>query len=125
MGATTLWEDFDVDWLKDNPQTLTDLPSDDKKNIHRDYGKYCYKGLRHSLCHGWTSGIYAFLIRTVLGVKPVGNGFEKVEIKPNLLGLKHAEGKIPTPYGDIFVSHRLENGEIISDIVLPEGVERV
>ena len=27
-----------------------------KKDIHGDYGDYCYKGFRHSLCHGWASG---------------------------------------------------------------------
>ena len=124
-GATTLWEDFDVEWLKDNPQSLSDIPQNGVKNIHRDYGKFCYKGLRHSLCHGWTSGVYAFLIRTILGVKPAGEGFDKVEIKPNLLGLEYAEGKIPTPHGDIFVSHRNQNGKVVSEIVLPEGIERV
>lgn len=124
-GATTLWEDFDVDWLKDNPQSLEEVPKIGVKNIHRDYGKFCYKGLRHSLCHGWTSGVYAFLIRTVLGVKPAGDGFGKVEIKPNLLGLERAEGKVPTPYGDIFVSHHTENGKIVSEVVLPEGVKRI
>ncbi len=123
MGATALWEDFNVEWLKDKPQPIDELPTGGVKNIHRDYGDFCYKGLRHSLCHGWTSGVYAYLARTVLGVKPAGEGFKKVTIKPNLAGLSFAEGKIPTPYGEIFVSHRNENGKIVSEIDLPEGVE--
>jgi alpha-L-rhamnosidase len=32
-----------------------------KKDIHDDYGAYCYVGFRHSLCHGWASGPTAFL----------------------------------------------------------------
>ena len=123
LGATSFWEDFDVEWLKDAPQGLEDIPVEGKKNIHKDYGKYCYTGLRHSLCHGWTAGVLAFFTRTVLGVKPIAPGFSKVQIKPNLLGLTEVEGRIPTPQGDICVKHTLKNGEIVSDIKLPQGVE--
>ena len=122
-GATSFWEDFDVEWMEDQPQGLEEIPTKDRKNIHRDYGKYCYTGLRHSLCHGWTAGVLAFFTRTVLGVKPIAPGYSKVQIKPNLLGLTEVEGRIPTPHGDIYVKHMLQNGELVSDIQLPQGVE--
>ncbi len=123
MGATSFWEDFDVDWLKEDPQGVDGVPQKDKKNIHRDYGQFCYQGLRHSLCHGWTAGVLAFFIRTVLGVKPIAPGGKKIQVKPNLLGLTSVEGRVPTPYGDICVKHTLSNGEIVSEIKVPQGVE--
>ena len=123
MGATSFWEDFDVEWLKDNPQGVDGIPEQGKKNIHRDYGQFCYQGLRHSLCHGWTAGVLAFFVRTILGIKPVTPGCKKIQVKPNLLGLTNAEGRVPTLYGEIYVKHTLRNGEIISEIQVPEGVE--
>ena len=125
LGATTFWEDFDIEWLKDNPQTLLDIPNAECKNIHRDYGKYCYKGLRHSLCHGWSAGVIAFFTKVILGVEAVVPGYSKVRITPNLLGLSMAEGTIPTPFGEIYVKHELKNGKLESEIKLPKGVVRV
>ena len=123
MGATSFWEDFDVEWLKDNPQGVDGVPEQDRKNIHRDYGQFCYQGLRHSLCHGWTAGVLAFFVRTILGIKPVVPGCKKIQVKPNLLGLTSVEGCVPTLYGEIYVKHTMQNGEIISEIKAPEGVE--
>lgn len=122
LGATTFWEDFDVEWLKDEPKGLSELPTEEK-NIHRDYGKYCYKGLRHSLCHGWSAGVYAFLTRTVLGVTPVEAGYKKIKVEPYLIGLKEVEGSIPTPQGEIYVKHQEKDGKIISEVKVPSGVE--
>lgn len=59
-GATTFWEDFDIDWC-DNSCRITEYPSLGQKDIHGDFGAYCYKGFRHSLCHGWSSGIIKFI----------------------------------------------------------------
>ena len=55
-----------------------------KKDIHGDYGAYCYTGFRHSLCHGWASGPTSWLSRWVLGVRPLEAGFAAVEIEPHL-----------------------------------------
>lgn len=38
------------------------------KDLHADFGAYCYKGLRHSLSHGWSCGPAHFLSERVLGV---------------------------------------------------------
>ena len=125
LGATTFWEDFDVEWLTDKPQGLDEMPDENRKNIHRDYGKFCYKGLRHSLCHGWASGVYAFFIRTVLGIVPVDIGYKKIKISPHLIGLKSVEGRVPTPYGDIYVKHTLSGGKINTRIKKPNEIEIV
>ena len=58
-GATTFFEDYDIKWA--DGSTRIDEIDKSKKDIHGDYGKYCYKGFRHSLCHGWSSGIIKFI----------------------------------------------------------------
>lgn len=59
-GATTFWEDFDIEWLNGSGR-IDCLPKEGEKDIHGDYGAYCYKGFRHSLCHGWSAGIIQFI----------------------------------------------------------------
>lgn len=59
-GATTFFEDFDIDWAKGSC-CIDKLPADNEKDIHGDFGAYCYKGFRHSLCHGWSAGVIQFI----------------------------------------------------------------
>ena len=59
-GATTFWEDFDMEWVEGSGR-IDAFPAENQKDIHGDYGNYCYKGFRHSLCHGWSSGVIAFM----------------------------------------------------------------
>ena len=58
-GATTFWEDFHMDWLEGSGRI--DEIDDTKKDLHGDYGAYCYVGFRHSLCHGWSAGVAKFI----------------------------------------------------------------
>ena len=60
-GATTFWEDFDLDWVPGSGR-IDAFPREGEKDIHGDYGGYCYRGFRHSLCHGWSAGILAFMM---------------------------------------------------------------
>ena len=79
------------------PARIDELVPPGKKDIHGDYGAYCYQGFRHSLCHGWASGPTAWLSQVVLGVKPLEPGCKRVRVAPQLGNLKWAEGKYPTP----------------------------
>lgn len=54
-GATTFWEDFDIDWLE-NASRIDEIVPEGKVDLHGDFGRFCYKNFRHSLCHGWASG---------------------------------------------------------------------
>jgi hypothetical protein len=122
FGATTFWEDFDLEWTN-NAARIDELVPPGKKDIHGDCGAYCYEGFRHSFCHGWASGPTAFLSQTVLGVKPLEPGFKRVRIVPQLGGLKWAEGDYPTPLGPIHVRHeRQADGTIKSDLRAPKGI---
>ncbi len=125
LGATTFWEDFDVDWLKDNPSTLVDTPDTKRKNIHADYGKFCYQGLRHSLCHGWSTGFLDFFYKHILGIVPLEKGYKTIKIDPHLYSLEFVEGRIPTRFGIIAVRHVLKNGKIETIYTLPDGVNKV
>ena len=60
-GATSFWEDFNIEWLKGSSR-IDELPNKGEKDLHGDYGGYCYKGFRHSLCHGWSAGPVSFLL---------------------------------------------------------------
>ena len=59
-GATTFWEDFDLKWAE-NSSGIDRLPKEGERDIHGDFGAYCYKGFRHSLCHGWSAGVLRFI----------------------------------------------------------------
>ena len=122
-GATSFWEDFDVEWIKDSGR-IDDLPKDGQKDIHGDYGKFCYTGFRHSLCHGWSCGPIAFLTETVLGVH-VSDGGRKITVEPSLCGLEFADGSIPTPYGKAEIRVRRAGGETEVGITAPKEVEIV
>ena len=100
-GATTFWEDFHMDWLEGSGR-IDEFPKEEQKDIHGDYGSFCYRGFRHSLCHGWSSGILAFLVECVLGID-LSNGPENVEIHPNSMGLSYIEAKLPFKEGWLYV----------------------
>lgn len=125
LGATTFWEDFNIEWTK-NAGRIDELVPEGKVDVHGSYGDYCYKGFRHSLCHGWASGPTAWLSRHVLGVQVLEPGCKKVRIEPHLGNLKWVEGTFPTPHGDIRIRHEIgADGQVKSDIQAPEGVEIV
>lgn len=123
-GATTFWEDFDIDWIK-NAGGIDNLVPDGKIDIHGTYGKFCYQKFRHSLCHGWASGPAPFISKHILGVQVLEPGCKKVKIAPKLGDLQWVKGTYPTPYGIIEIEHRMENDKIESKITAPEGVEIV
>lgn len=95
-GATTFWEDFNLDWL-DGSSRIDQLPKEGEKDLHGDYGAFCYTGFRHSLCHGWSSGIYSFFIEKVLGVR-IEDG-KVISAEPETYGISEIEAEIPIPEG--------------------------
>ena len=98
MGATSFWEDFNLAWTNgafriDEPRVAG------RKDVHGDYGDFCYRGFRHSLCHGWAAGPAAWCINHVLGIRPLDVGCRTVEVKPFLGDLAWAEGAMALPGG--------------------------
>lgn len=117
-GATTFWEDFDISWL-DGSGRIDEIPDPEKKDLHADYGRFCYKGLRHSLCHGWSSGVVPFFIEETVGLKNLEAGFKKISVNPKLGNLKFIDAEIPVPNGII----EIEADKSGVGVRVPKGTE--
>ncbi|WP_340113354.1 alpha-L-rhamnosidase C-terminal domain-containing protein [Maribellus mangrovi] len=123
MGATTFWEDFNVEWME-NSARLDEFTPEGMNDIHGSFGAYCYPSYRHSLCHGWSSGVTAWLTENVLGIKVVEPGCKTLIIDPHLGNLEWAEGSFPTPLGVVKVKHTQQaNGTIETKIEAPDGIK--
>jgi hypothetical protein len=73
--------------------------------------------------HAWAAHPNYGLLATVLGVRPASPGFRTVRIAPALGPLKHAEGRIPHPLGDIdVVFDRVGTSGIRGVVTLPPGL---
>ena len=124
VGATSFWEDFNVDWTN-NCFRIDELPVAGKKDIHGDYGEFCYPGFRHSLCHGWSCGPVQWCIGHILGIRPLAPGCSSVAVKPFLGDLEWAEGGMALPTGGS-VRVRVERdgkGGMKVDVNAPNGVK--
>jgi hypothetical protein len=119
FGATTFWEDFDLAWIE-NAGRIDEMPTPGKDDLHADFGKYCYKGLRHSLCHGWASGPTAFLSERILGVKFLEPGGRHISVEPDTGDLEYVSGSVPTIYGPVAVE--AEKGGLVK-VHAPNGIE--
>lgn len=116
-GATSFWEDFDITWLE-NSCRIDEFPKEGQLDIHGDFGKYCYKQFRHSLCHGWSSGVVAFVVEYILGIH-IEDGGKKIYCNPHLMELKSVKARIPLKTGWLVINAK---GKEVS-IDAPEGTE--
>ena len=123
LGASTFWEDFDIDWMK-NAARIDEVVPEGKVDVHRAYGGYCYKELRHSFCHGWASGPTSWLTQYVLGVSVLEPGCKKIKIEPHLGDLKWVKGTFPTPYGVVKIEHqKMSDGTVKTTVDAPKEVK--
>ena len=122
LGATTFWEDFDIRWLE-NAARIDEFTPAGKVDVHLTYGGYCYKQLRHSLCHGWASGPTSFMTKHILGLYPVSYGSTVVRLEPHMGHLTSLSGSLPTPYGPVKVDLvKDSSGKISAFISSPSKV---
>lgn len=122
LGATTFWESFDYLTSYD-AVGIDKIVQPGEKDIHGDFGKFCYRNRRCSLCHGWACGPTPFLSKYVLGVKVLEPGCAVVEVKPQLGNLNYVHGSFPTPRGIIEITAEQTCGKIKSDIKAPAGIQ--
>jgi len=85
LGATTFWEEYDPSLADDE-----------------HYGMYGVK-FGKSLCHAWGAGPVYILGKYFLGVAPTSAGYATYRIAPNLGGLTHMKGTVPTGSGRVTV----------------------
>ncbi|MCL5103612.1 MAG: glycoside hydrolase family 78 protein [Armatimonadetes bacterium] len=78
-----------------------------------------------SHCHAW-SAVPAYALPTyVLGVRPIDAGFKRFEISPCLADLDFARGYVPTPYGQIDIHARKDDGAVVIKFSVPPGTVAV
>ncbi len=75
-----------------------------------------------SLCHGFSATPTYQLSRRVLGVAPAAPGFASVALSPDLAGLDHAEGIVPTPHGDVEARLERAGDGFVARYRLPAGL---
>lgn len=122
-GATTFWEDFNLEWVKGTGR-IDEFPKEGEEDIHGDRGDFCYKGFRHSLCHGWASGPVPFITEYLLGIKIKEAGCRKIEIEPFLPnGVNEAKGAFVTPYGLVETEHKRAGEKIVTTVRAPKEIE--
>ncbi|MEO2258615.1 alpha-rhamnosidase [Paenibacillus amylolyticus] len=85
LGATTFWEEYD--------------PNNSNVTHYSMYGVTYGK----SLCHAWGASPIYLIGKYILGVMPVSAGYETYLVQPNLGGLKHMKGTVPTKKGQVTV----------------------
>lgn len=122
LGSTTFWEVFNTDWL-DHAAKIDEIAADGKRDVHGDYGDFCYTGYRKSLCHGWAAGPTPWLSEFVLGIRVEEPGCKTIRISPALGDLEWAEGTYPTPYGLLSVRHEKQaDGSVKSFLSAPKEI---
>lgn len=76
-------------------------------------------------CHGWGAHPLYHLFATILGIRPLRFGFDRVRIAPQPAYLTAISGKLPHPQGfieaDLAFSHEAVRGRV----QLPDGVKGV
>ena len=112
MGATTFWENFHMYWTK-NSSRIDAFPEEGKFDVHGAFGEHCYKGFRHSLCHGWSAGPVAFLAEQILGIRVIEAGGGHIHLSPNLCHMEYAKGAYPTKYGKVEVAYEKKGDRIV------------
>lgn len=118
-GATTFFEDYDVSWEQNAGDILSLSKNED---IHGDRGDYCYKGFRHSLCHGWASGAVPFFAECVAGIEIAEPGCKKIRISPKMCGLDFIKVSYPTPLGILKAEIRRSGNGFSTEYSAPEGM---
>lgn len=78
-----------------------------------------------SLSHGWSATPIYFFYAYILGVKPLEPGFKTFKVEPAYGVLNTAEGKVPTPFGDINVSWQVCDNEMKLQVKHPDEIKRV
>ncbi len=122
-GATTFWEDFNISWLLGSGR-IDAFPKEGEKDLHGDFGAFCYKGFRHSLCHGWASGVAAFLVEDVAGIKVQECGCKTILVEPKLGNIKELDAIYPLPDGELHVTcKKTKSGKIEIKTEQPENVK--
>ncbi|URN04959.1 hypothetical protein LUW74_17625 [Actinomadura madurae] len=75
-----------------------------------------------SLSHGWAAAPTSFLTNQVLGVTPTSGGFGTFTVLPHpASGLRWAQGRVPTPHGNITAAWKRQGRTFTLRVTAPGG----
>ncbi len=137
MIKTTLsYSIYKYEALLEDPETYADIVFEE---LARIWGNMLFSGATSfwetekgaedflgagSLCHGWSAIPVYFYHAYILGIKPVEPGFKLFKANPVNSFLGKAEGKIPTPYGQIVIAYDKTSGKPKYKIKQPDKIMR-
>jgi len=119
LGATSFFEDFDIDWSINAGRIDEPLPPG-KIDFHLTYGQFCYKKLRHSLAHGWGSGVIPYIVEEIVGLKEIAPN--EFILNPHLSSLKNVSYIYPHKLGNIIIKINRDNESINVSLDHPKDV---
>ena len=71
--------------------------------------------------HGWCSTPLVQMSARILGVTPASPGFKTIAIRPEVCDLQWAQGRVPTPPGDVTVAWQFGTNRLDLDVIVPAG----
>lgn len=80
-----------------------------------------YKSGNGTYNHSWSGGGLTILSQYIAGVAPIEPQFKLFSVEPNLATLTYVKSVVPTVYGNIEMMAKRQNGELIIDLLVPEG----
>lgn len=76
-------------------------------------------------CHGWGAlPLYEFTAK-LLGVEPLTAGWQAIKVSPKIHLIDNLSGRVPTPYGTVFLQWKHCEGTIRLSAKVPVGVKVV
>jgi hypothetical protein len=75
-----------------------------------------------SHCHPYGSAPAYQCLNYILGARPLEPGWTRAIVSPRSLGLSHAEGRVPTPLGELGVRWEREDGQWRVEIDVPTAM---
>lgn len=100
------------------------LLDDWRKMVDLNCTTWCetYPEITRSECHAWCSAPLYEFIACVLGVRC--NFDDEITIMPRTMGLTFAHGRVPTRYGSVDVSWKIENNKFKVTVTAPKNAKK-
>jgi hypothetical protein len=117
---------FEVCRMLENSKAFWDRMSMWYEIEENDFKTVCESTLpTRSDCHAWSAHPLFHYYATILGIRPMEYGFNKVEVKPLLGKLKYAKGSMVHIKGNIDIELGAGSEKLTGSIYLPEGLKGV
>ncbi len=90
---------------------------------HTGYrGGLQFRATSSSLCHPFGAGPAFLALEYILGLQPLAAGWRQARVRPHALGLTWAQGRMPTPLGEVEIAWEKSDARWEMEIRLPAGL---